>query len=108
MIIQLIHGILLRNSQRSTSHSEENKEEIVAPEEKPATSDLKTALGERYEYLLAVLEGDKMRQRQITSMPDAIVDEINEIAADILGDIIIEEDDDGGYRVIEEYREVVK
>ena len=41
-------------------------------------------------------------------MPDALVDEINEIAADIIGDIIIEEDDDGGYRVIEEYREVIK
>lgn len=89
---------------------EEEEKESVCVEEKvePENSDLKTALGERYEYLIAVLNGDKVKQRQITSMPDAIADEINEIAADILGDIIIEEDDDGGYRVIEEYREVIK
>ena len=88
----------------------EEEKTVAVVEEKTEThdSDLKTALGERYEYLLAVLEGNKIKQRQITSMPDAVVDEINEIAADILGDIIIEEDDDGGYRVIEEYREVVK
>ena len=89
---------------------EEEEKEIAVVEEKTTVqdSDLKTALGERFEYLLAVLEGDKKKQREITQMPDAIVDEINEIAADILGDIIIEEDDDGGYRVIEEYREVIK
>lgn len=88
----------------------EEEEELVRAEEtkEPETNDLKTALGERYEYLIAVLNGDKTKQREITRIPDALVDEINEIAADILGDIIIEEDDLGGYRVIEEYREVVK
>jgi hypothetical protein len=40
-------------------------------------------------------------------MPDAIADEINEIAAELLGDIVLEEDDGDGYRVIEEYREVI-
>ena len=39
-------------------------------------------------------------------MADALVDEINEIAADLFGDIIIEEVEDG-YVVIEEYRDLV-
>ena len=89
---------------------EEKKEEPIHFEDKkePEQSDLKAALGEKYEFLVAVLNGDKNKQKEITAIPDAMVDEINEIAADILGDIIIEEDDEGGYRVIEEYREVVK
>lgn len=87
----------------------ETEEHVYIQEKKePETNDLKTALGERYEYLIAVLNEDKNKQKEITGMPDALVDEINEIAADILGDIIIEEDDYGGYRVIEEYREVIK
>ena len=35
-------------------------------------------------------------------MIDSIADRINEIAAEVLGDILLEEDV-GGYRVIEEY-----
>ena len=87
------------------------KTKDALPEES-ADSDIKGALGEKYEFLLAVLSSDIGKQREIakrlSEIPDAIVDEINEIAADILGDIIIEEDDEGGYRVIEEYREVLK
>jgi hypothetical protein len=37
-------------------------------------------------------------------LPDSIVDSINEIAADVIGDVLIEDGDDG-YAVIEDYRE---
>jgi hypothetical protein len=39
-------------------------------------------------------------------MTDSIADRINEIAADAIGDILLEEDDNGGYRVLEEYLEL--
>lgn len=86
--------------------------ESVPDDAHTGESDLSTALGERYDFLVAVLEGDKIKQNQVakrlSAMPDAIVDEINEIAVEVFGDILIEEDDGGGYRVIEEYREVIK
>lgn len=90
------------------SDNEINKSDLA----ESGVPDIKAALGEKYEFLLAVLLSDATKQREIakkrSELPEAIVDEINEIAADVLGDIIIEEDDDGGYRVIEEYREVIK
>ena len=83
-----------------------------AQSQEGTSADIKDALGEKYEFLLAVLLSDRGKQReiakQLSEIPEAIVDEINEIAVDILGDIIVEEDDEGGYRVIEEYREVLK
>ena len=39
-------------------------------------------------------------------MADAVADEINEIAAEVFGDVILE-DDEGGYVVIEDYREQI-
>lgn len=91
-------------------HSEDPRAE--AGSEESAESELKRVLGKKYEFLLAVLNFDIRLQRSIaielSDMPEAIVDEINEISADILGDVIIEEDDNGGYRVIEEYRGVIK
>ena len=83
-------------------------EVIAAPEPE---NDLKKAMGERYGFLLAVLHGDKTAQKQETSklsiLPEALVDEINEIAAEITGDILIEDDGDGNYRIIEEYTDVI-
>ena len=39
-------------------------------------------------------------------MIDAVADEINEIAAEIFGDVILEEGEDG-YVIIEDYREQI-
>ena len=93
------------------SETKKVPEPIPAPEPQ-GDNDLQSALGEKYEFLLAALDGDKDRQKQVakrlSAMPDAIADEINEAAAELLGDIILEEGDDGDYRVIEDYREVVK
>jgi hypothetical protein len=84
------------------------KTKDALPEES-ADSDIKGALGEKYEFLLAVLSSDIGKQREIakriSEIPDAIVDEINEIAADVYGDIILEKLG-AAYTVIEDYREV--
>ena len=40
-------------------------------------------------------------------LPDAVADEINEIAAEELGDILLEADDNG-YRLIEDYRDALE
>ena len=73
-------------------------------------SDIKTALGEKYAFLLAVLNGDVAAQRKIVqdlgTLSEALVDEINEIAFDVIGDVIIE-DDVEGLTVVEEYREQI-
>jgi hypothetical protein len=97
-----------QNTPDMAADTEMNRSDITESD----APDIKTALGEKYEFLLAVFLSDAGKQREIakkhSELPEAIVDEINEIAADIIGDIIIEEDDEGGYRVIEEYREVLK
>ena len=65
------------------------------------------ALGELCGFFL--LRGAKAQREFALSrgmMPDAIVDRINTVAGDMLGDILLEEGDDG-YTVIEDYREIL-
>ena len=45
--------------------------------------------------------------RKLGKMPDALIDEINTLSADLLGDILIEEDEHGQYAIIEDYREEI-
>ena len=58
-------------------------------------------------FLLAVREGDAAGQRSaadaLGKLRDAVADEINQLAADLLGDILLEEGETG-YVVIEDYR----
>jgi hypothetical protein len=74
------------------------------------TNDLAAALGEKYKFLIAVLNEDVSAQRQISIalgiLAEALVDEINEIAVDLLGDILIE-DDGEGFKIIDEYKEQI-
>ena len=44
--------------------------------------------------------------RERGEMIDSIADRINEIAADVIGDVLLEENDNGGYRVLEDYRTI--
>lgn len=61
-------------------------------------------------FLKAVQNGDGEAQRSyandIGKMPDAIVDEINEIAVDRFGDILLEDTGDG-FAVIEDYTDLL-
>ena len=79
-------------------------------EEQTELSDLDRFLAKisKYsEFFQSVLGGDITAQRIYIKehhvMPEAVVDEINDCAADILGDILIEETDDG-YQIIEDYK----
>ncbi len=94
--------------------TKENTENIVSEETKNdrnEATDTRAAFGMRYDFILAVLNSDIQAQRRILSemgmMADALVDEINEIAADIFGDVIIE-DNGNGYEIIEEYKELIE
>lgn len=81
--------------------SAENTENLSEDE------DIISALGSLAPFALAVYRGDREAERAFVRecgrMPDSIVDAINEIAADVLGDILIEDDGDG-YRILEDYK----
>ncbi|MBQ8207303.1 MAG: TerB N-terminal domain-containing protein [Clostridia bacterium] len=70
---------------------------------------LKVALEPYMDFISAALACDASKQAIIAKekgrMTDSLADEINEIAADIFGDIILEKDG-SFYAVIEDYREV--
>lgn len=70
-------------------------------------SHLSEALEPYADLLRAVDQGDFMRQqsvcRSMGKMIDAMAEEINTLAADVLGDILLEENGNG-YVLIEEYR----
>lgn len=67
---------------------------------------LKKSLGDLYAFVLLCIDGSAREQRSFAlgkgSNTDEIADRINEIACEILGDIILE-DRDGSYRIIEDY-----
>ena len=53
----------------------------------------------------ADLSAQRAYCRSLGKMPETLADAINEIASDVLGDILLEEDDAGAYRVIDDYRQ---
>ena len=82
-------------------------ETATEAEEKP----LAAALGEFAGFLPLALARDRAAQRSFATahglMVDAIVDKINTVAGDILGDIVLEEDG-GAFSVIEDYLEFLQ
>ncbi len=73
-----------------------------------STFGLKERMGRYWNSILALSEGNfnaiEELSRELGKMTDALADEINEIAFEAFGDALIEECD-GGYAVIEDYRE---
>ncbi len=94
--------------------ADDRKQEKIA-EQKPQESEgtlldgLKRALGEKYDFVEAALSGNASKQALTAAglglLSDALADEINDIAAEIMGDIILE-DQGGYYTIIEDYREI--
>ena len=80
--------------------------EEVSDGEKP----LRVQLGEYLPFVEALLCGNLSECATIASqmgkLIDSVVDAINEIAVEIIGDMLIEEGDDG-FTVIEDYREMI-
>lgn len=84
----------------------------IAPAEAESESDppevgIKAVLGILYPFAEAAYRADYSAQHAFSAergmLPDLLADEINELAADAFGDILLEESD-GGYTVIEDYR----
>ena len=63
-------------------------------------------------FLRSVRSGDASAQkdaaRALGTLPDVAADEINTLAADLYGDILLTEAGDGSYEVIEDYRLVLE
>lgn len=74
-------------------------------------SDLRKALGSLIDFVDAIRSGNVPLQRDISvnigKLPDALVDEVNEIAVEIYGDILIE-DIEGRLSIIEDYLEYLE
>ncbi|MBR2906553.1 MAG: TerB N-terminal domain-containing protein [Clostridia bacterium] len=75
----------------------------------PREDRLASVFGTLYPFVLAAYRADYPAERRFAAeqgrIAELIVDEINELAADALGDILLEESD-GGYTVIEDYRSI--
>lgn len=109
---------LISAFETDTPSDSEEAVSIISPAVEPIASennssektsaDGKNDLFERYRTVItALLSGDCMAvsnyAKSIGKLPDAVADEINEIAYDTFGDQLIEDDGMGGYNVIEDY-----
>ncbi len=78
------------------------------PDERKTDDPLKAALADYLPFIVAVAAKDAQAQRAAAKalgrMADAVADEINEIATEVFGDVILEDGEDG-YVIIEDYRE---
>ena len=86
----------------------EPEPESPADEEHP----LLTALGDRADFVRAVLQGDRAGQKAYCTarkkLPDAVVDEINDLSVEYeIYDMILETDDLGNCRIIEDYYDMI-
>ncbi len=83
-------------------------EKIEPPAPKPGGGSAREVLGELYAFLPLVDKGDVAAQRRFAReqgmLLDAVVDKINTVASDMLGDVVLEMGDTG-YVLIEDYRE---
>ena len=74
------------------------------------TDDLNAKLSEYRIFVNCALRnntaGQQAYAKERGEMMDSIADRINEIAADVIGDILLEENEDGGYCVIEDYADL--
>ena len=84
--------------------------EMPKSENTSEKNSLQKELSEFVGFINCALCGDVKGQKEFArargEMTDSIVDRINEIAADAIGDVFLEEDENGGYRVIEDYIEL--
>ena len=81
----------------------------IMPQKADSPGGLPEALGELLEFVSLCASGDIAGQREFArrrgELPELVADTVNALAADIIGDIILEECD-GGYALIEDYREL--
>jgi hypothetical protein len=97
---------------------EPQPEAIIVEQEPPQEAeiaqedtDLVVAL-KPYAVLLCAIDRQDMARvkeiaRQLGKLPDALIEEINTLTSDVFGDILIEENEHGGYAIIEDYKEEI-
>lgn len=82
------------------------------PVEPPAAPEETGGFAKYLPFLQAIHAGDALAQkdaaRALGKLPDVAVDEINALAADLYGDILLTEGENGRYEVIEDYRPVLE
>ena len=82
----------------------------TAPSAAAVTSPLAEGLGDLAAFLPLAAARDRAGQRafarSIGLMPDAVADKINTVAGDIIGDIVLEEDN-GVYILVEDYIDIL-
>ncbi len=93
--------------------SEPAKTEISTETVSETVHPLLEALGDRVEFLRAVLFHDRAGEKTYCSshkmLPDAVIDEINNLSVEHeIYDMILETDEQGNCCVIEDYRDTVK
>ncbi len=85
-------------------------ESVIATSEEADETSLLSKLGSYADAVVSLANGESrvlFELSQTLCRPvEAIVDAINEIAVDCIGDILIEETD-GGYSIIDDYRELI-
>ena len=99
-----IDSVVVDETGVATSEVTENVKELNEP------NDIWQSFKEYTQGLKNLINGDERAiddiARQMGKMPDAVVDEINTIAYDVVGDAIIEDDGMGNYTFIDDYREL--
>lgn len=85
-------------------------ENIAAPASENEDTEIKAALGDLYDIAVAIKSKDKQKLFELTKgkMIDAIVDQINEISTDVIGDILIEEDASGDFILVDCYSDIIE
>lgn len=83
-------------------------EPVAEPEEAPS---LRTALGKYYAAVAELRDGSAEAlyslSRELARPVEALADEINEIAVELIGDVLLEESENG-YGVISEYADMLR
>ena len=99
-----------RSDEVSASETTDTQSNETAAENNDTGDDLSALPETLLKFIGLCLDGDLRGQteyaRSLGKMPDAMADEINERALDIIGDILLESED-GGYSVISDYTDLL-
>lgn len=100
-------SVCAKKETEAEKRSPESAERLSEPEVMPE-GDIKLALAEYIPFIKSALAGDLHGETEFAlscgKLLDTVADEINEIASDVLGDIILEKENDV-YTVIPDYAE---
>ncbi|MBO5898889.1 MAG: TerB N-terminal domain-containing protein [Clostridia bacterium] len=85
---------------------------VPAPSASPTDGQQDSPLAPYKAFIVAVLQGDATAVRAIARdmgvMPDVLLEQVNDVAVELMGDILLESDENGRYTVIEDYEDDVK